>query len=137
MALPMLVCFTDLSLFIFKAGIVFTKVYTFYVYNLAWGCLKNGKNGGDPFRVLYRFCFSMKIFPMCNGFSYLRCTFKLVILFVRSFSFCLSAYFYSQSMSDRFSAHVRPVVQFYHVFKQKSTIREYYVNKIIQLFTHV
>ena len=37
-----------LSLFIINGLYFFMVVCVFYAYNLTWGGLKNGKNGGEP-----------------------------------------------------------------------------------------
>ena len=40
--------YAGLSLFIIVGPYLYVVVCVVYVYNLAWGGLKNGKNGGEP-----------------------------------------------------------------------------------------
>ena len=76
-----------------------------YAYNLTWGGLKNGKNGGEPNGFCLVFVFLKKVAMGVFGKAPLR----LILFQEIFFKFC---HVYSQSMSDRFSAHVRPVVHF-------------------------
>ena len=48
--------YAGLSLFIIGGLYVYVVVCVVYAYNLTWGGLKNGKNRGEPKRVLSRFC---------------------------------------------------------------------------------
>ena len=43
-----LLVYVGLSLFIINGLYVFMVVCVVYAYNLTWGGLKNGKNGGEP-----------------------------------------------------------------------------------------
>ena len=43
-----LLVYAGLSLFIINGLYVFMVVCVVYAYNLTWGGLKNGKNGGEP-----------------------------------------------------------------------------------------
>ena len=43
-----LLVYAGLSLFIISGLYVSMVVYVVYAYNLTWGGLKNGKNGGEP-----------------------------------------------------------------------------------------
>ena len=43
-----LLVYAGLSLFIISGLYVYMVVCVVYVYNLTWGGLKNGKNGGEP-----------------------------------------------------------------------------------------
>ena len=47
-----LLVYADLSLFIVGGLYVYMVLCIVYAYNLTWGGLKNGKNGGEP----NRFC---------------------------------------------------------------------------------
>ena len=40
--------YAGLSLFIISGPYLYMVVCVLYVYNLTWGGLKNGKNGGEP-----------------------------------------------------------------------------------------
>ena len=40
--------YADLSLFIISGPYLYMVVCVLYAYNLTWGGLKNGKNGGEP-----------------------------------------------------------------------------------------
>ena len=40
--------YAGLSLFIIYGPYLYVVVCVFYAYNLTWGGLKNGKNGGEP-----------------------------------------------------------------------------------------
>ena len=51
-----LLVYAGLSLFIISGLYVYMVVCVVYVYNLTRGGLKNGKNGGEPKRVLSHFC---------------------------------------------------------------------------------
>ena len=51
-----LLVYAGLSLFIISGPYLYMVVCVLYAYNLTWGGLKNGKNGGEPKRVLSRFC---------------------------------------------------------------------------------
>ena len=55
-----LLVYAGLSLFIISRLYVYMVVCVVYAYNLTWGGLKNGKNGGEP----NRFCL---IFVMLKG----------------------------------------------------------------------
>ena len=69
-----------------------------YTYNLTWGGLKNGKNGGDP----YGFCL---IFGVLIIKWFFPRTFKLVTCYSRRFSFWFHLVL--------FTVHVRPVLSPY------------------------
>ena len=43
-----LLVYAGLSLFIISGPYLYMVVCVLYVYNLTWGGLKNGKNGGEP-----------------------------------------------------------------------------------------
>ena len=57
----LLMAYVGLSLFIISGLYVCMVICIVYAYNLAWGGLKNGKNGGEPNWVLSRFCHVVKI----------------------------------------------------------------------------
>ena len=90
----------------------------FYAYNLAWGGLKNGKNGGEPNGFCLVFVVRRIILKICNN-SKEKSTFKLY--YIPGDFLCYFRHFYSQSISDRFSAHVRPVIHvvFYHACSKR------------------
>ena len=104
--------YADVSLFIINGLYVNMVVCVVYAYNLTWGGLKNGKNGGEP-----------------NGFCLIFVSLQRVAMGVfgkapLSLNLFREIFFefhhvYSQSMSDRLSAHVRPVVHviILHVFQ--------------------
>ena len=43
-----LLVYAGLSLFIISRPYLYVVVCVLYAYNLTWGGLKNGKNGGEP-----------------------------------------------------------------------------------------
>ena len=51
-----LMVYVGLTLFIISGLYVYVVVCVIYVYNLTWGGLKIGKNGGEPKWVLSHFC---------------------------------------------------------------------------------
>ena len=76
---------------------------------------------GRAKRVLSRFCREEENI-LKNFYANLRKRAPLSFIIFREIFFCLFRHFYSQSISDRFSAHVRPVIQvaYCHAFsKQK------------------
>ena len=76
---------------------------------------------GRAKRVLSRFCREEDNI-LKNVYANLRKRAPLSFIIFREIFFCLFRHFYSQSISDRFSAHVRPVIQvaYCHAFsKQK------------------
>ena len=89
-----------------------------YAYNLAWGGLKNGKNGGEPNGFCLVFVVRRIVFESCDD---LRKRAPLSFIIFREIFFYYFRRFYSQSTSDRFSAHVRPVIHvvFYHAFSKR------------------
>ena len=91
-----------------------------YAYNLAWGGLKNGKNGGEPNGFCLVFVVRRKIFRNFHGNLRKRAPLSFIIF--REIFFCSFRHFYSQSISDRFSAHVRPVIQvaYCHAFSKQN-----------------
>ena len=107
-----LLIYAGLSLFIISGLYVYMVVCIVYAYNLTWGGLKNGKNGGEPKRVLSCFC---RVVRKSHGHFY-NSTFKFELFREIFFEFRLV---YSQSISDRFSAHIRPVIHvtLRHVFQ--------------------
>ena len=76
---------------------------------------------GRAKRVLSRFC-RVEDNILKNFYANLRKRAPLSFIIFREIFFCSFRHFYSQSISDRFSAHVRPVIQvaYCHAFsKQK------------------
>ena len=71
---------------------------------------------GRAKRVLYHFCHIVR-----KSHHFQNSTFKFELVWEIFFEFCLV---YSQSMSDRFSAHIRLVIHvtFQHVFQICCTI---------------
>ena len=55
-----LLVYAGLSLFIINGPYLYMVVCVSYVYNLAWGGLKNGKNGGEPNGFCLVFCRHIK-----------------------------------------------------------------------------
>ena len=53
-----LLVYAGLSFFIINGPYIFMVVCVVYMYNLTWGGLKNGKNGGEP----NRFCLIFVVF---------------------------------------------------------------------------
>ena len=53
--------YAGVSLFTINGLYVFMVVCVVYAYNLAWGCLKNGKNGGEPNGFCLVFVFLEKV----------------------------------------------------------------------------
>ena len=98
-----LLVYAGLSLFIINGLYVFMVVCIVYAYNLTWGGLKNGKKWGRAKRVLSRFC------PIIKK---RHCEFRIAPLSLELFReiFCDFRLVYSQSISDRFSARIRPVI---------------------------
>ena len=94
-----------------------------YAYNLAWGPEKWQKWGRAK-QVLSRFCREED-----NFYGNLRKRAPLSFILFREIFFYYVRHFYSQSISDRFSAHVRPVIQvaYYHAFSEQNV----YYNKTI------
>ena len=88
------------------SGITCNWLYAFtYAYNLAWGGLKNGKNGGEPNGFCLVFVVKSKIVEICGN---LRKIAPLSLLYSGRFSFINSAMFIhspyqtgSQPMSGR------------------------------------
>ena len=82
------------------------------------GGLKNGKNGGEPNGFCLVFVVRRIILKICNN-SKEKSTFKLY--YIPGDFLCYFRHFYSQSISDRFSAHVRPVIHvvFYHACSKR------------------
>ena len=108
--------YAGLSLFIIVGPYLYLVICVVYAYNFAWGGLKNGKNGGEP----NGFCL---IFVVSN-LEILGNLRKGVVDFFREIFFHQFRHIYSQSISDRFSAHVRPVLRviFSHAFSNTCTI---------------
>ena len=101
-----------LSLFIISGLYVYVVVCVVYAYNLTWGVPEKWQKQGRAKWVLSCFCYVVK-----KSHSYFGITpFKFELFREIFFEFRLV---YSQSMSDRFSAHVRPVIHisFRHVFQ--------------------
>ena len=98
-----LLVYVGLSLFIINGLYVFMVVCVVYAYNLTWGGLKNGKKRGRAKRVLSCFCRIIKE---------RHCQFRIAPLSFELFQeiFCDFRLVYSQSISDWFSAHIRPVI---------------------------
>ena len=81
-------------------GVIHTRFIHTYVYNLAWGALKNGKNGVTPLWVMSRFCLSY-FRGIYSEYLSICGTFKLVLRpgrFSHLFHLVL------------FMVHVRPVL---------------------------
>ena len=111
-----LLVYAGLSLFIISGLSIYMVVCVVYAYNLTWGDLKNGKNGGEPNRFCLVFCHVVR-----KSHGHFRIsTFKFELCREIFFEFHLVN---SQSMSDRFSAHVRPVmhITLRHVFSNMCT----------------
>ena len=53
--------YAGLSLFIIYGPYLYVVVCVLYAYNLTWGGLKNGKNGGEP----NGFCLIFVIYKRC------------------------------------------------------------------------
>ena len=110
--------YAGLSLFIMCGLYVNMVVCIVYAYNLAWGGPEKWQKRGRAKRVLSRFCRLI----IKSRHILERSTFKFEV-FREIFCFVFRLV-YSQSISDRFSAHVRPVIQvaFQHVFQNMCTI---------------
>ena len=109
-------------LYLLLSGLTCNWLYAFvYAYNLAWGGLKNGKNGGESNGFCLVFVVRRIKFEIYGN---LRKRAPLSFIIFREIFFCLFRHIYSQSISDRFSAHVRPVIHvvFYHAFQNMYNI---------------
>ena len=107
-----LLVYAGLSLFIIGGLYVYMVVCIVYAYNLTWGGPEKWQKRGRAKRVLSHFCCIVK-----KSHGHFRiATFKFELFWKIFFGFC---HVYSQSISDQFSAHVRPVIHipFWHVFQ--------------------
>ena len=59
LSVRLLVC-AGLSLFVISGPYLYMVLCVLYVYNLTWGGLKNGKNGGEPNRFCLLFVVMVK-----------------------------------------------------------------------------
>ena len=110
------------SIYVYRCrALLVTGCTCIYAYNLAWGGLKNGKNGGEPNGFCLVFVMRRIIFFL-KFYGNLRKRAPLSFIVFREIFFCLFRHFYSQSISDRFSAHVRPVIQvaYCHAFSKQN-----------------
>ena len=90
-----LMVYVGLSLFIISRLYIYMVVCVIYAYNLTWGGLKNGKNGGEPKWVLSHFCHVIK-----KGHGHFR---------IAPLSFNCSGDFLL-ILPCLFTVHVRPVL---------------------------
>ena len=81
---------------------------------------ENWQKRGRAKRVLSRFCREED--NVLKFYGNLRKRAPLSFIVFREIFFCLFRHFYSQSISDRFSAHVRPVIQvaYCHAFSKQN-----------------
>ena len=102
-----------LSLFIISGLYVYMVVCIVYTYNLTWEGLKNWQKWGRAKRVLSCFC---RVTKKKSHGNFRGAPLSSELFREIFFEFHLV---YSQSMSDRFSAHIRPVIHisFQHVFQ--------------------
>ena len=81
---------------------------------------KMAKNGGEPNGFCLVFAVRRIMFEIFYGNVRRRAPLSFIIF--REIFFCSFRHFYSQSISDRFSAHVRPVIQvaYCHAFSKQN-----------------
>ena len=89
--------YAGLSLFIINGPYLYAVVCVLYAYNLTWGGLKNGKNGGEPNGFCLVFVVMEKEFLVI-----LRRVAPLSLIGFRSFSLLIPPCL--------FTVHVRPVL---------------------------
>ena len=100
-------------LYLIYAGLTCIWLYVYFMRITLHGGPGKWQKRGRAKRVLSRFCRPVKEVLVIWKSS----AFKLNLF--REIFFCYFRLVYSQSMSDRFSAHVRPVIHvtFLHVFQ--------------------
>ena len=91
-----LLVYAGLSLFIISGPYLYVVVCVLYVYNLTWGGLKNGKNGGEP----NGFCLPLSLWKRSMG--NLRRIAPLSLNYFGRFSILIPPCL--------FTVHVRPVL---------------------------
>ena len=98
-----LLVYAGLSLFIVSGLYVYMVVCVVYAYNLTWGGPEKMAKTGESQMG------SVSFLSCCKeeSWSFYNSTFKSELFREIFFNFRLV---YSQSMSDQFSAHVRPVI---------------------------